>query len=582
MGKSVLLDGIHVLCDPTQYDHAIHARKVDEDEYASEVTVKGTFTVTESDVVKNDFIYNKHLQIRHRFSENDQATEVYGEAFVDQRIHDFQSLNAGTQREVLESLGIPKKEAGSNKSKRIAQMDELIESREVPTERKWIEFPKQSYQDSLPIIQRIFATDFEDPDGLVRSALRRALRAEIHERDAETGDVQEIPEVQPLRQRLENALRREITKAQDILSRHHSKLDKIDVEPDIDFSDSLKRAYLMVNLGDGNRRLRSFGHGTKRRLWMGLLEWEGSTVSDEEEQWTIRLYDEPDVNLHYNAQRTLLENIRKLSERKGSKTQSFVSTHSVTFINRVPPKNIILLEVDEDGRREIRQVKGNEADDFSTFYNSIGASIGLSNAALLFEHGFFVVEGPSEFGAVPILYQKLYQTSMHQDHIKTINLDGCGSWRSVFRVLLRHRSDFVHVLLDSDCLSEDSTAKITPATFEELGIDDNFKNNNMTFIGKKEFEDAFSTDVIVRALNNEYERENGQAWTAKDVNKLRNEIKFSKSLQSEVRKLTQKENRSKTNKPDLAVSIAKHCQANEIPPKLLDALERIRIQAGIN
>ena len=579
VGKSVCLEAVHVLCEPTRFNRELYARKLSEGEYAEDAEIEGTFLIEKEDEVSSELTLEKRLRVRHRFLPSGTVSEVYCESFEDERVLQFGKLKAESQRELLEQLGVAA--PGKNLKEREEQLLECKASGGVPKREKWMQPDRGTLRDMLPVVERISAADFDNPDDVVKTALRRTVRSAFYQRDDQNGEISEVEELQPLKTLVGSALRAEVSNIQNILRQHHSDLIEVDVDPHLDFSGALRDAHLTIDLGDGKRRLRSFGDGTKRRLWMGLLEWEGATAAKDRTRSTLRLYDEPDVNLHYEAQRRLLSNITEISEGDGPRVQCIVCTHSVTFIDSVPPKNVVLLKLDSVGNRSPVQLKGEEAEDFSRFYASIGAAVGLTNIALLYERGFLVAEGETEFRAIPILYQKMYESQLHADRIKVINLGGSGAWRAVFRMLLANRRDLVHLVLDADCKDPCSNARINASTFEELGIDETFVCRHITFVGDREFEDAFTNFVIVRALNAEYPRTDGLTWSENHIEELRSANKFSKALEKEVRKQTVDSRRSRASKPDIGEAIARQCMMEEIPKAIRTALERIRQQAGV-
>jgi predicted ATP-dependent endonuclease of OLD family len=301
------------------------------------------------------------------------------------------------------------------------------------------------------------------------------------------------------------------------------------------------------------------------------------------------LYDEPDLNLHYEAQKRLFENVSALAEDEDAKSQCFVCTHSVFFIDRAPAESINLIEIDDQNRRSATYIEGAgdgpETETAIDFFDQIGRAVGLSNTSLLYEKGFLVVEGESEDEALPILYNQLFSVPPSRDGLQIVNLRTCGAWKSVLGVLLKNRLEMVHLLLDSDCTSSETSLNLTQESLEEdsqIECPGGLFDNQTTFIGTREFEDSFIDDVYVRALNADFPRASGEEWQSSHVEDLRDEEKFSTELESKVFDEVSPQLRNDVRKPQIARSVAKHCRDDEIPQVLVEAFNSLRERAGID
>jgi len=424
---------------------------------------------------------------------------------------------------------------------------------------------------------------------MVRSTLKRVAATVVAPED-ENGEPEEREDLQPIRDDIEERLNEEIRKAKDELLRQHSRMQSVGVEPEIDFTSVVEDVSLTVDLGDGEKRIESFGEGTKKRIWMGLLEWDREATSESARESVIRLYDEPDLNLHYEAQRRLFENVSGLAQDKKAKTQCFVCTHSVFFIDRASPESINLIEIDDQNQRSATYIRGTGdnsrgAHKAVDFFDQVGRAVGLSNTSLLYEKGFLVVEGPSEDEALPVLYNKLFGGTPSRHGLQIVNLRTCGAWKSVLSVLLKNRLEMTHLLLDSDCTSSDSLLNLTPEALEEdnqIDCPDSLFEDQTTFIGAREFEDAFPNAVYVRALNDDFPRDDGEEWQADHIQILREDDKFSEAVQEKVFGEVSPQLRNDVRKPQIARSVARHCNAEEIPGAIVNAFSSLRERAGID
>lgn len=91
-------------------------------------------------------------------------------------------------------------------------------------------------------------------------------------------------------------------------------------------------------------------------------------------------------------------------------------------------------------------------------------------------------------------------------------------------------------------------------------------DNNVIFIGNKEFEDTFQNNVICRCLN-EYLPKNGDKyWVEEDIERLRNSTKFSKSLMDMVSKYKRETGAEidYLRKPEFGIKIATTIEKDEI------------------
>ena len=248
-----------------------------------------------------------------------------------------------------------------------------------------------------------------------------------------------------------------------------------------------------------------------------------------------------------------------------------------------PPANAInLIRVNDAGIREIEYLIDSGDDGVRDYLAMLGRSVGIRNSAVFYEKAFIVVEGESEEGALPILYQHTYGHSYVQDRIQLINLRSCGAWKSVLNILLNNRANICVMLLDQDCTALESSGYVTDAVLEEIGYPAEWKNTNCFFIGTKEFEDAFQTSEIVQVLNQHWPKD-GTEWNANEIDQFRNtDGKFSSDLLDHVRRTCSPRFRNSARKPDFAEKLACLCSTNtQIPIIIQNVFTRVRQLAGI-
>lgn len=584
-GKTVLLDAIEVLLDNKAFDSERHPRQTIDESVAEKVIVEGEFELESHDTLPEEFRSGPQkntLFIRKEFSDDSVDTYVKGRGYSDEKLDRFSEFRRKKQQEILEEYGL---EPEGREENRLKQREELVEQGKVEHKWKIRPVPFSTLRDHLPDVERTSSTNYKSPNRMVSSTLKR-VAATVVTPENEDGEPKERKELQPVREDIEDRLEKEIQKAENELQRQHPQIKGLGVDPEIDFTNVVQDVSITVDTGGGEKRIGSFGEGTKKRVWMGLLEWDREATSESARESTIRLYDEPDLNLHYEAQQRLFNNVSALAEDEDAKTQCFVCTHSVFFIDRAPPESINLIEVGEDRQRNAQYIDRAKAntDGVVDFFDQIGRAVGLSNTSLLYEKGFLVVEGTCEEEALPILYHKLYDSSLSRDGLRIVNLKTCGAWKSVLSVLLANRLEMIHLLLDSDCTSSD-TLKLTPEALEDDGVancPDDLFDQRTTFIGDKEFEDAFADDVYVRALNSKFERADGDDWETSHIQDLREEDKFSVALENTVFSEAREKRKNDARKPQIARAVATQCAEDEIPDSLIEAFDTLRQRAGID
>lgn len=575
-GKTGLLDAIDFLLTnkkPSPSDF----RMLDNKDRAKEIIITGVFEIEDQDSIPEEFtsLDGKTLTLIKTFRTNSDKTEVLGKGFFDERFNSFDKQNADSQKELLKSIGLTP--AGNGQDRNMQFMSAIRDGKLKRDEKAKLEVKFNQISQYLPHYESISSADYKNPDSLITRTLHSVVSDTLKPKNAETGLNELIPQLSEVEKILNDALESKISEVEENLTMAHDRLQSVNIEPQIDFTKSCTTFSLIIDTGDGAQAISSFGEGTKRKIWMGLLDWERK-VQEEANISVFRVYDEPDVNLDYAAERKLFANILDATGNPKSKTQAIVSTHAVTLVDRAPTKSINLIKINADKSREIEYFKSEDDEDISSFLSTVGRSVGISNSALFYEKAFIVVEGESEERALPIIYRHLHQHSLIEDGISLINLRTCSAWKAILSFLSHHRADNTVMLLDNDCTEPESSGHINPEVLNELGFPKNFSKNNCFYIGKKEFEDSFETTDIINILNNQFPREDGRDWMNSDIDKFRNSsCKFGSDLIKEIKTNCIKTQRSSVQKPSFAEKLAvQSCQSNLIPKKILDVFKEVR------
>jgi predicted ATPase len=582
-GKTVLLDAIDLLVTNKSCTTEDCRRQADGS-MAEEVTIEGVFKTEDGDELPEEFRSGDdktQLALKKVFTKDGTKTFVIGRGYDNELFDDSNFTGADNQKTLLRTLG---KAPAGNETGRKAQREELIEEGLLNYVEKDIKINNINLiAPYLPRVERVAASDYRSAESMIQNTLRAVAATVLNPSEPDDEMIRILDSLSEIKTRIENRLNEEIEKVKNNLCRSHQKLQSISVSPSIDFTRSVTTTTLQLDLGDGERPLDQFGDGTKRRMWMGLLEWERETAQNNVLGSVIRLYDEPDVNLHYEAQAQLFNNVNEIVSNPALKTQCLICTYSVSMVNRAPSTSIRLLQIENNNERKVRRIESSDDDeDVIQFFHEIGRNIGLTNTAILYERGFLIVEGETEDNVLPILYRTLYGRSMTEDGLVIINLHTCSAWKAATKLLLKNRMKMTHFLLDSDCKEEDSSGHISEDDLIAFGCSADFLTNQVTYIGRKEFEDSFPVEVIVAALNEKFPREDGNLWNTAEIQILiEDEGKFSQELLHIVRRRSIKTLRSGATKPTIAVAIARKCAVADIPDEIKQALEALRQHSGI-
>ncbi len=580
-GKTAMLDAVELLvssqvCQPHCY------RKLSADQTVDEVIVEGLFVLEPHDTLPDEYRSGpdrKQFFLQKRFTRDRAEVFVCGQGFSDERFDTFSG--AANQKALLQEYGL---RAGSNEIERLAQRETLVTERKLERVERNVRLPQFApLLAYLPRVERVASTDYRTPVTLIQQTLRTVAASIISPVDPATGIAHESPNLVKIRTDIEERLNEEVAKAVDILAKINPRLRHIRVEPSIDFTRAVSTGTLSIDIGEGEHLIESFGEGTKRRLWMGLLEWQTVATKQNVTTSVVRLYDEPDVNLHYEAQRQLFASISETATDPSLRTQVFVCTHSVTLVDRAPAQAINLIRVTPEGKRERDKIHASTDLEVVHFLDEVGRAVGLTNTALLFERAFLVVEGPSEAVALPLLYRHLFRRSMREDGIVLINLNGCSAWKAVIQMLLANRLSFTRFLLDADCQSASSSGYLSHEKLEEQGCPPDFLAEQVDYIGTKEFEDIFTDEIIAAALNQAFPLPDAATWIPNTIAEMRAcGTKFSSDLNDEVRRSCQPKFRHDAKKPSIALAIANQCvTSNSVPAELVRVFERLREWVGI-
>jgi len=336
-------------------------------------------------------------------------------------------------------------------------------------------------------------------------------------------------------------------------------LTEVKVEP-IFYARDLNVDAKVKFLENGNEiNIENKGDGTKRRITMALLEFKKEQSRVPNDDQTIYLLDEPDTHLHVRAQLELVETVEGFS---AGGNQVILTTHSPFIVNAAKPGQIRMLSL-INGATAIKSI---HADPVSAA--RILRALGVENTHLFFSRQIVIVEGETEENFIPAQYLRQTQHTLSSGLVKVINVRGVQNIVGFARAILElHDPSRVFVLCDNDLSNE----------LRELISSLNLPQENQFQVGTREFEDAFSSQVIHRCWS-DYHSDCGRAaptdWTIGAIEQVRlacasDGRKFSKAIRSLNRG-------GKTmSKPILGTALGARTEENELPQEIRNLFQQL-------
>jgi len=257
---------------------------------------------------------------------------------------------------------------------------------------------------------------------------------------------------------------------------------------------------IMVNkdTNDGDIRIESQGEGIKKQIWFALLKLNSLRVVPEGEKRKryIWCFDEPEIHLYPSAQRELYGILKKLT---GSVYQIFISTHSTIFVDKLDMS--VIKQISLDGGYSYIS----ECESVDDIHNSLG----VKNSDFLFFDRFLAFEGDTEEVLIPHFYNLIFNRTIEEDNIQTINLGGETVYKNnkeLFENLLRDfkkSESLVYYVLDSD-------SKVT--------------NDNVCLVGQYDLEDSLSDEIWIEVVKSKC----GIEISKKELTKIRSNLSEAK------------------------------------------------------
>lgn len=537
-GKSSILQALNVLLNNTSISpsdfHNVNAQP------STNCEILATFAVNPNHLgsIPRDFVVNDEISLKKIFSLSEDR-KVMVNIYI--RKYIFQNSNLNMVNELkapelksicaeygVEYFGVNNDTKGSVQQYIKDHFDDL--SKDI----RWYEIKWVAISEYLPIFEYYDSSSYGNPVKVIESTLKSIYRSFFYDTD-ENGIETLKPELHAKRTEIIEIMDKNIQEElKEKIRSINPKIVDLSGEYLIDFASGFQLRSLNADFGHGSRDIGNIGEGSKKRLFLAITEWDKEIRTAESYKKVIRGYDEPDASLDHRAQKDIYYLLKELAEDERANVQPVICTHSISMIDRAPPK-IINHVICENGKSCVHYLLGEDDDDVKEFIESVSEISGLSNSSLFFERCFLLVEGDTEPNALPIIYKKMIGRVLSEDGVVLVNLKGNGSWDQFLKLLSRNKSNATLLLLDSDT-QRDSGSRVTKAKLSTIGFCETFLDENVIFIGTNEFEDIFSDITICNCLNHHYPKPDESLWVTDDIQAIRSEPKFSDAIKNMVNK----------------------------------------------
>ena len=561
-GKSTVFDALDFLLNNKMPRYSENEAESDFRIDTDSIELTAIFSVANINSDIENFVVDNQFKLRKTFSkDNLSKVEIYTKVFEDDDLNTFESMSAPDLKALLTKHGIDEKP--NQEARKNAVRIYIEENPGLPKSTMWKEIRINEISNFLPIFQRYSSSDYGNPETSIKKTLDIVYRTWFYEKD-EGGNENLKGDFTTLKTDILSDINEKLeTKLLTHIKRYKPEITNIGAICDIDFARGLSFSGLNIKETSGREKsLNQIGEGSKKKIFLSILEWDSEiNLDSESDRSIIRGYDEPDANLHYDAQRKMFYVINDLVQNEGSNIQAIICTHSLTMIDRAPAKCINHVIINESTEKSIVEYLENEEDSgISDFLNQISEISGIKNSSIFYEKCFLIVEGESEQNALPTMYKKCTDRSLSEDGIILINLQTNGQWNNALKFLHANKENCTVLLLDADTQNRTSVNQVTKQKLEQIGFNATFLTSKCFFIGDKEFEDVISDEQYTRICNSKFPKDNGGLWRTTDFSEKRTDNKFSESLKI----LLCRECRKSIGKPEIASAAAEILNKEEI------------------
>lgn len=574
-GKTSIIDFLQLMLEgniPTKENYSkycdVYGNIIDADTIIGELEF--ILEDTEIEYLEKFTLSHNKFIMKKKFNKEDNSINTYVRMnkFLDERFNDYNQLNATELKKLLLEYKIQDK---SNQAERKQAINDYIQTHKLPKTEGWTEVKVSELSRYLPKIIKYGVDDYNNPDSLIYKALQKIFIDEIYEN---SNGIKKIRDAR-LKEVLDNAKESMNLAMEELLPlarRINHNIKSLDVSPEIDLANGLRKSPILVTEKNGvSKPLFDFGSGTKKRMSMSIMEW-ADKISKEEDN-IIRIYDEPDNNLHVDAQRKLFKVIMSACKKNG---QAIICTHSPFLIDLSPIKSINLIKRNNEGISSLEIIDDDNDIGIKQFINNMCREIGMQNSSMFFEKCFVLVEGESEQNFLPIAYKNIYKESMAENGITIINIKGNGSALDFLKLLIKNKENRLILVVDRDSTNINSRSVINKLknSIGETEANKFFKDR-VIFIGEKEFEDCFTNEYIKIVLENSKYKSAVENFD-ENITDLRNG-KFSDNLKNFIN-INKDDNVEYITKPILGTLLAENIfSTKDLPENLKQVLSKINL-----
>lgn len=535
------------------------------------------FSLDESDVPDLPIALGKIIRIKKVWTPQSAETYYWGAKLQDAKLElDFSKWNKPELEELIRQYDASALDDLKNNPARVAWLTALAAA--APRLEDWMPARAKDLG-ILPRFERYRAIDYSSPDNMVMKTLRQVFEQVIYQPAADGGDGKVLDKrLSEVKSDAEKKIRQKVAELLGFVKTYAPRITNVSYDPVIDFASGLKSGEFQIDDGRGLHYLSRIGDGTKRRIFMATLDWDRQVSVEQAQEgaplpFIIRGYDEPDTNLHYEAQRQMYQAIADIAETQNSHIQAVLCTHSLTMIDRAPAKSINLLQL-RDGCTTVDRLQTNEDPEVEHFLAEMARELGITNTIMFYERCFVLIEGDTEENALPLLYRNLYGRSMLEDGIRLINTKSNGAVKEFLRLLSKNRQEVTIIFVDSDTEQNNRghEAKLTVDVLKQSGFSEQFIAERLRFVGTREFEDAFGDESLATALQAGYPRKE-EPWQAGHIAEIRKNAgkKFSDELGRIVFEQAQEDGR-KWGKPEFGKHVGRCCKSPDSVPEAVKQL----------
>ncbi|MER5638725.1 AAA family ATPase [Kitasatospora sp. NPDC002227] len=569
-GKTTTLDAIAFLLGETSLadsDISHDASKLEalasDSETTPQIHVEGIFRLTAEE--SSTLGLPSQVSIRRLYAKGGsawlEAKMLVPEA---EGLRGIDDLSLESLRKLGESLEISPIGKANAKASWIEPLK--VHCASAPKVDAWVKAPA-GLQDLLPQMLYFRGDVSESPESVVRSILSASLRE--HSKAEETQK-----KISELEEDFSNRLLLDAERLRQLVI-ERCGFDDFNLAPQVQFKPTVGSIAMTASVeGQGGVSLSAAGAGRARRvalaLWEGTQELLSETPDDGMGRNLIIAYDEPDTHLDYEHQRRIMKMIRASSSNPRSTV--IVATHSLNLIDGVDIQDIVHLDA-KSGRAEVQLLGADEPDEgVRRFMSNMATSLGFRNSVLLHEKCFVGVEGVSEYSALPILFKLSRGYPIQSSGIALWSCGGNDGSLHFARFLKEHKRT-VAFIVDSDS-RRDKEKFFNETRLSRYG----FSPDHCIFLGNPhELEDVFSSEQWARVANEVWPRRDERPWTAEEIENLRPEGKFSKSLHGLI---YMNSDSAPRGKDDMVMELAQRLrEPAEIPEALVSVFDKIELIA---